>query len=95
MNPNSNIQTPDNMSLVPTPHKQGHVAPTTIVDSQAVVKRLQQELMSLMTSADPGVSAFPEGDSLFSWIGTIHGPADTVYQGFQFKLNFKFPAGMN
>lgn len=43
------------------------------VDSQAVAKRLQSELMSLMASAEPGVSAFPDGDSLFSWIGTIKG----------------------
>ena len=27
--------------------------------------------MSLMAGADPGVSAFPDGDSLFSWAGTI------------------------
>ena len=45
------------------------------VDSQSVAKRLQSELMSLMASAEPGISAFPDGDSLFSWIGTIKGAA--------------------
>ena len=29
-------------------------------------------------SADPGVSAFPEGDNLFRWIGTIEGGKGTV-----------------
>jgi ubiquitin-conjugating enzyme E2 C len=61
------------------------------VDSHAVTKRLQSELMSLMASADPGVSAFPDGDSLFSWLGTIHGPQDTVYAGLSYKLSLKFP----
>ena len=31
----------------------------------------QSELMSPMAGADPGVSAFPDGNSLFSWAGTI------------------------
>ena len=29
-------------------------------------------------SADPGVSAFPDGDNLFKWIGTIEGGSGTV-----------------
>ena len=29
-------------------------------------------------SSDDGVSAFPEEDNLFKWIGTIEGPTDTV-----------------
>jgi len=29
-------------------------------------------------SADPGVSAFPDGDNLFKWIGTIEGGKGTV-----------------
>lgn len=31
-----------------------------------------------MMSTEHGVSAFPEGENLFKWIGTITGPADTV-----------------
>ena len=53
----------------------------------------QSELMSLMAGADPGVSAFPDGDSLFSWAGTIQGPAGTVYDGLAYKLSLKFPTG--
>jgi len=40
-----------------------------------------------------GVSAFPEGDNLFSWIGTIQGATGTVYEGLSFKLSLKFPTG--
>lgn len=46
-----------------------------------VSKRLQQELMSLMMSSDKGISAFPDGDKLFEWIATVHGPTDSVYEG--------------
>lgn len=31
-----------------------------------------------MMSGDKGISAFPNGDDVFSWIGTIHGPQGTV-----------------
>ena len=41
------------------------------MDSTAVTKRLQQELTSMMCGGDSGVSAFPSGDSLFNWVGTI------------------------
>lgn len=73
--------------------KPAQVANSTHVDSHAVTKRLQSELMSLMASADPGVSAFPDGDSLFSWLGTIHGAKGTVYEGLSYKLTLKFPTG--
>lgn len=69
-----------------------HSAP--LGDSLALTKRLQSELMSLMASADPGVSAFPDGDSLFSWLGTIQGAAGTVYEGLSYKLSLKFPSGV-
>jgi ubiquitin-conjugating enzyme E2 C len=29
-------------------------------------------------SGDKGISAFPESDNLFKWVGTIHGAAGTV-----------------
>ncbi|XP_061641537.1 ubiquitin-conjugating enzyme E2 C isoform X1 [Phyllopteryx taeniolatus] len=44
----------------------------------SVTKRLQQELMTLMMAGDEGISAFPESDNLFKWIGTIDGARDTV-----------------
>ena len=46
-----------------------------------VSKRLQQELMSLMLSGDKGISAFPEGDKLLTWVATVTGPDDSVYEG--------------
>ena len=58
-----------------------------------VSKRLQQELMSLMMCSDKGISAFPDGDKLFEWIATVHGPADSVYEGLKYKLRLEFPAG--
>ena len=67
-------------------------ASMSAVDSHAVTKRLQSELMGLMSCADPGVSAFPAGDSLFSWVGTIVGSAGTPYEGLSYKLSLKFPS---
>jgi ubiquitin-conjugating enzyme E2 C len=32
----------------------------------------------LQMNTDRSVSAFPEGESLFKWIGTISGPVGTV-----------------
>ncbi|XP_062500626.1 ubiquitin-conjugating enzyme E2 C-like [Corticium candelabrum] len=61
-------------------------------DTHSVTKRLKQELMSLMLSADQSVSAFPDGDNLFHWIGTITGPSGTVYEGLQYKLSLTFPS---
>ncbi|KAH0511497.1 Ubiquitin-conjugating enzyme E2 C [Microtus ochrogaster] len=58
-----------------------------------VDKRLQQELMTLMMSGDKGISAFPESDNLFKWVGTIHGAAGTVYEDLRYKLSLEFPSG--
>jgi ubiquitin-conjugating enzyme E2 C len=30
------------------------------------------------TGGDTGISAFPDGDNIFKWVGTIQGPAATV-----------------
>ncbi|XP_024300960.1 deoxynucleotidyltransferase terminal-interacting protein 1 isoform X3 [Oncorhynchus tshawytscha] len=59
----------------------------------SVTKRLQQELMTLMMSGDKGISAFPESDNLFKWIGTIDGAQGTVYEGLRYKLSLEFPSG--
>eukprot|EP00062_Callorhinchus_milii_P002955 gi/632939677/ref/XP_007882769.1/ PREDICTED: ubiquitin-conjugating enzyme E2 C [Callorhinchus milii] len=59
----------------------------------SVTRRLQQELMTLMMSGDKGISAFPESDNLFRWIGTIDGAAGTVYEGLRYKLLLEFPSG--
>ncbi|KAK4996664.1 Ubiquitin-conjugating enzyme E2 11 [Elasticomyces elasticus] len=53
---------------------------------------LQSELMSLMTSPTPGISAFPDGADLTHWTGTLKGPSSTPYENLTFKLSFDFPA---
>lgn len=62
-------------------------------DTQSVSKRLQTELMQLMMSTTPGISAFPNNpENLLSWTATISGPDDTPYAGLVFKLTFDFPS---
>ncbi|RPA85451.1 putative ubiquitin-conjugating enzyme E2-20 kDa [Ascobolus immersus RN42] len=61
-------------------------------DSTSVVKRLQSELMQLMMSSTPGITAFPEEGNLLKWKATIAGPEDTPYHGYTFKLSFEFPS---
>ncbi|KAG8223039.1 hypothetical protein J437_LFUL001361 [Ladona fulva] len=76
-------------SAVPTKTNEERQNPSK--DSHAVTKRLQKELMVLMMSTEKSVSAFPEGENLFKWIGTIHGPVGTVYETLVFKLSLDFP----
>ncbi|TFY65461.1 hypothetical protein EVG20_g5573 [Dentipellis fragilis] len=58
----------------------------------SVTKRLSNELMTLMMSSSPGISAFPKSDAnLFEWAGTIEGPAGTYYAGLTFKISINFP----
>jgi len=58
----------------------------------SVAKRLQSELMSLMMSGTADVTAFPDGDNLFKWTGTIKGATATAYEGLTFRLSIEFPA---
>lgn len=44
-----------------------------------------------MMAQDKSISAFPDGENLFTWIGTISGPKDSVYETLKFKLSFQFP----
>lgn len=75
----------------PAPSKQVKSSPHP-VDSNSVTQRLQKELMALMMSGgDLGVSAFPEGESIFTWIGTIEGGKGTMYEGLSYKLSLRFP----
>lgn len=41
-----------------------------------------------MMSGDKGISAFPDGDDVFSWIGTIIGPQGTVSKKISFVAKF-------
>ncbi|OZJ02596.1 Ubiquitin-conjugating enzyme E2-20 kDa [Bifiguratus adelaidae] len=60
-------------------------------DGAAVLKRLKSELMQLMMSNSPGISAFPEADNMLQWKGTITGASGTVYEGLSFKISMSFP----
>ncbi|PPS01402.1 hypothetical protein GOBAR_AA19264 [Gossypium barbadense] len=93
-------QTVDNSSTSPQQHRhrvaaaasKQPVSATNAVDTTSVTQRLQKELMALMmSSGDLGVSAFPEGESIFTWIGTIKGGEGTMYEGLSYKLSLRFP----
>ncbi|KAI8929068.1 ubiquitin-conjugating enzyme/RWD-like protein [Entophlyctis helioformis] len=47
-------------------------------DLAGVTKRLQSELMTLMMAKIPGISAFPESDSLLRWLSMVF-PASYPY----------------
>ena len=49
-------------------------------------------ILFLQMSGDQGVSAFPDGDNLFSWVATIHGAAETMYDKLSYKLTLRFPS---
>lgn len=53
---------------------------------------LQSELMALMTSPTPGISAFPATPTdMTVWNATLTGPSDTPYENLTFKLKMSFP----
>lgn len=57
------------------------------------VSRLQSELMSLMTSPTPGISAFPaSATDMTQWNATVIGPSGTPYESLTFKLTMTFPS---
>ncbi|KAF9459354.1 ubiquitin-conjugating enzyme/RWD-like protein [Collybia nuda] len=81
-------------SLVPprASQKPGVAGPSQPV-AGSVAKRLGNELMTLMMSSSPGISAFPKNDgNLFEWVGTIEGPSETIYAGLTFRLSVSFPS---
>eukprot|EP00162_Nutomonas_longa_P012154 comp20936_c0_seq1/m.43713 comp20936_c0_seq1/g.43713 ORF comp20936_c0_seq1/g.43713 comp20936_c0_seq1/m.43713 type:complete len:181 (-) comp20936_c0_seq1:13-555(-) len=78
-------------SVTPAVSKSASAAPNA-KDGQSTIKKLQKELaMLMMDGAAAGVSAFPDGDNMFSWIGTIVGGKGTPYEGQEYKLSLKFP----
>ncbi|XP_031500883.1 ubiquitin-conjugating enzyme E2 20-like [Nymphaea colorata] len=87
------VEHQDNTPVVPpissAPAKQPQMTAKS-VDSHSVTRRLQSELMALMMSGEPGISAFPEGDNIFCWKGTITGSKDTVYEGMVYRLSLTF-----
>ena len=63
----------------------------SVKDNHAVSKRLQKELMNLMMASVRGISAFPDGDNIFKWIGTIDGPVNTAYATHKYRVSLDFP----
>lgn len=64
----------------------------SVPEGHSVTKRLQSELVQLMMSPSPGLSAFPENeDDLTKWSGIITGPDGTPYEGLRFKISLQFP----
>ena len=43
-----------------------------------------------MSAQDDTCSAFPSGDSLFHWVGTIKGADGTAYAGLTYRLSLGF-----
>ncbi|EOY18603.1 Ubiquitin-conjugating enzyme E2 C [Theobroma cacao] len=53
--------------------------------------KFKSKVELVMTEGDLGVSAFPEGESIFAWIGTIEGGKGTMYEGLSYKISMRFP----
>lgn len=79
-------------SLASRTHVKPNVQNSNHQSAGSVTKRLSNELMTLMMSSSPGISAFPKSDgNLFDWAGTIEGPTETIYAGLAFKISISFP----
>ena len=48
--------------------------------------------VALQMSGMTDVSAFPKGENLFEWCGTIKGPDETVFEGMEYSIEMSFPA---
>ncbi|KTW30158.1 ubiquitin-conjugating enzyme E2-20 kDa [Pneumocystis carinii B80] len=86
----------DAQNTVPVDHDNSSIkfdrSSGVVPDGHSVTKRLQNELMALMMSDIPGISAFPDSDSnLLHWAGTIVGPIGTYYESLTFKISMNFP----
>jgi ubiquitin-conjugating enzyme E2 C len=82
------------MSGISSPGKSSSKERSSKSGNSSLSKRLQTELMQLMMDESlhqAGISAFPDGDNLFRWIGTIKGPLKSPYEGLELKLQMEFP----
>ena len=43
-------------------------------------------------SGNKDVTAFPDGDNMFAWTGSVKGVAGTAYEGMVFRVRLVFPA---
>ena len=85
---NSSSSATRSLSPAPTSKRDGKAKGKNA--GQSISKRLQSELMQIMMSGDKDATAFPDGDNLFEWVGTITGAKDTVYEGLTYKLSLSF-----
>jgi ubiquitin-conjugating enzyme E2 C len=53
--------------------------------------RIQKELRNLMMNQYKYITACPENDNIYKWIGTIIGPEDTYYTNLRYRLSIEFP----
>ncbi|KAG5503556.1 hypothetical protein JKF63_05696 [Porcisia hertigi] len=60
-------------------------------NSSGAAARLQKELVEVVMSDAEGISAYPEDDNLFRWIGSVKGVANTPYEELEYTLLLVFP----
>lgn len=69
-------------------------APKEIISSSTPAgKRLQKELMTIVSEPPDGITVDQEGfedDNLSMWVVNLSGPENTLYAGERFRLQFKF-----
>jgi ubiquitin-conjugating enzyme E2 C len=81
----------DMANQAPAPATSKTITTSPPQNNANVSKRLQTELMGLMMSPTPGISAFPNDADLLNWTATVLGPTETPYEGLTLKLSFAFP----
>lgn len=79
------------MSLMASPHYivlgcMLHVAPCGYLHESK-----HYWCVYFQVSGDSSITAFPDGDNLFSWVATINGGTGTVYESLKYKLSLTFP----
>jgi len=57
----------------------------------SAAERLHTELAAVMASGNETATAFPSGDDLLQWRGTIVGGEGTPYAGQTYRLRLVFP----
>lgn len=62
-----------------------------VSSKSAAALRLQKELEEVMVSDVDGISAYPENDNLFTWIGCVTGVDGTPYESLTFDVRMEFP----